>query len=135
MRYFGVEEANRLIPLLNRIFERVRPWVAKAQQLAEELDALRSQGSRDAHTELLREEYGELLEQVRMELAQLHELDIEVKDANGLVDFHAQFDGRLVYLCWRFGESSVSHWHELDAGFSGRQPISDVDAFTPTYLS
>jgi hypothetical protein len=135
MRYFGVEEANRLIPLLNGVFERVRPWVSKAQQLAGELDALRSQGTRDAHTELLREEYGELLEHVRMELTQLHELGIEVKDAEGLVDFHAQFDGRTVYLCWRFGESSVSHWHELEAGFTGRQPIGDPEAFTPTYLS
>ena len=26
MRYFGVEEANRLVPLLKSTFETVRPW-------------------------------------------------------------------------------------------------------------
>ncbi|WP_224244939.1 DUF2203 domain-containing protein [Hyalangium gracile] len=135
MRYFGVDEANRLIPLLNGVFERVRPWVENVQRLAGELDALRSRGTRDAHTEQLREEHDGLVEKIRAELQQLEEMGIEVKAANGLVDFHAQLSGRTVYLCWRYGEKSVSHWHELDAGFAGRRAIDDPDAFTPTYLS
>ncbi len=32
-------------------------------------------------------------------------------------------DGRLVYLCWKLGEPEVLYWHELDAGFAGRQPL------------
>jgi hypothetical protein len=135
MRYFGVDEANRLIPLLNRVFERVRPWVEKVQKLAGELDSLRRKGAQDAHTELLRAEHDELIGQIRSELTQLEELGIEVKAADGLVDFHAQLEGRTVYLCWRYGEKTVAHWHELDTGFSGRQPIDDPEEFTPTYLS
>lgn len=135
MRNFGVEEANRLVPVLNQIFERVRPWVAKTQKLASELDSLLRQGKRDAHTELIREEHSELLARIRSELVQLQEMGIEVKSADGLVDFRAQLSGRTVYLCWRYPESSVSHWHELETGFAGRRPIDDPDAFTPTYLS
>jgi hypothetical protein len=135
MRYFGVEEANRLIPLLNRTFERVRPWVARAQQLAGEMATLRNQGKHDAHAEQIREEHDELLEQIRVELMQIQEMGIEVKTADGLVDFRALLGGRTVYLCWRYGEPSVSHWHELEAGFAGRRPIEDPDAFAPTYLS
>lgn len=135
MRYFGVEEANRLIPLLNRTFERIRPWVTRAQTLSSELEALRSQGTRDAHSEQVREQHHELLGQIRQELQQLEEMGIEVKAADGLVDFRAQLGGRTVYLCWRFGEASVSHWHELHSGFAGRRPIEDPEAFTPTYLS
>ena len=49
---------------------------------------------------------------------------IEVKDpALGLIDFHAQRGAELVYLCYRLGESAVTHWHPLDDGFSGRQPL------------
>ena len=49
---------------------------------------------------------------------------IEVKDpALGLIDFHAQRGAELVYLCYRLGESTVTHWHPLDDGFSGRQPL------------
>ncbi len=48
---------------------------------------------------------------------------------HGLVDFPATLDGRWVYLCWHAGEERVSHWHELDAGFSGRRPLTpDVEA-------
>jgi hypothetical protein len=32
-------------------------------------------------------------------------------------------DGREVYLCWLLGEDEVGHWHELDAGFAGRQSL------------
>ncbi len=135
MRYFGLDEANRLLPLLSGIFEKVRPWVTRAQKLAEELAELRGEGQHDAHTEQLREQHDALIEQIRGELQQLQDMGIEVKAADGLVDFRAQLGGRTVYLCWRFGEPAISHWHELDAGFSGRQPIQDPKAFTPSYLS
>jgi hypothetical protein len=41
----------------------------------------------------------------------------------GLVDFHSQLQGRDVYLCWRLGEPDVGHWHEIESGFAGRQPL------------
>lgn len=135
MRYFGVEEANRLVPLLTGVFEKVRPWVEQLQKLAQELEPLQRQGRRDAHSAQLRQAHDELLEQIRAELLQLHEMGIEIKAANGLVDFRAQLGGRTVYLCWRYGEPSVSYWHELETGFAGRQPIEDPELFTPTYLS
>ncbi|ADO68561.1 DUF2203 domain-containing protein [Stigmatella aurantiaca] len=135
MRYFGVDEANRMVPLLNRTFERVRPWVTRAQEISKELEALRSQGKRDAFTETLQEQHTALLERIRAELHPLQEMGIEVKAADGLVDFHALLSERTVYLCWRYGETSVDHWHELETGFAGRQRIEDPDAFAPTYLS
>ena len=33
---------------------------------------------------------------------------------------------RTVFLCWRLGEPSVSYWHETDAGYAGRQPLSPL---------
>ena len=49
---------------------------------------------------------------------------IELKDYfTGLIDFPCRMDGREVYLCWRLGEPEVGHWHELDAGFAGRQKL------------
>lgn len=59
-------------------------------------------------------------------IAQLQALNILVKDINtGLIDFPAQRDGRVVLLCWQYDEPSVQFWHELDAGFGGRQRIDD----------
>lgn len=133
MRYFSVEEANRLVPLLTRTFERVRPWVERAEQLA---DALGSrENPRDSHLAPLREEREALLERIRGELLQLQEMGLEIKGADGLVDFRAHRGDDPVYLCWRFGEPAVTHWHELQEGFVGRRPIDSPDDFAPTYLS
>ena len=44
----------------------------------------------------------------------------------GLVDFYALRDDQLVYLCWQVGEPGISHWHPLDVGFDGRQPIDHL---------
>ena len=63
-------------------------------------------------------------EQVRRRVKQITALGVEIKDINtGLVDFRARRDGREVYLCWRYDEPEVAHWHDLDAGFAGRQPL------------
>jgi hypothetical protein len=49
---------------------------------------------------------------------------VEVKDINlGLVDFLSLRDGREVYLCWQFGEEDIRFWHDLDTGYTGRQPL------------
>jgi hypothetical protein len=42
----------------------------------------------------------------------------------GLVDFPGELNGRRVYLCWQLGEPAVEHWHEVDAGYSGRQDLA-----------
>ena len=41
----------------------------------------------------------------------------------GLVDFFAGREGREVFLCWKFPETKIQHWHDIDAGFAGRQSI------------
>ncbi len=49
---------------------------------------------------------------------------VQIKDINtGLLDFSALKEGREVYLCWMYGEGEIAYWHEVDAGFAGRQPI------------
>lgn len=42
----------------------------------------------------------------------------------GLVDFPAVYKGRRVWLCWRLGEPSVAHWHEISEGFAARRAIA-----------
>jgi hypothetical protein len=56
---------------------------------------------------------------------ELEDLGIQLKDRRlGLVDFPSEMGGRPVLLCWRLGEPEVQFWHEVDAGFAGRQPLS-----------
>ena len=54
------------------------------------------------------------------------ETGVQVKDINtGLLDFPAWRVDHEVYLCWKYGEDKIGYWHEIDAGFAGRQPIED----------
>ena len=48
-----------------------------------------------------------------------------VKDPRrGLLDFYGRVDGKLVWLCWQYGEDEVSHYHGLEEGFPGRKEIA-----------
>lgn len=54
----------------------------------------------------------------------IQQTGVLLKDINqGLLDFPHQRDGRVVYLCWRYGEADILYWHDVDAGFAGRQPL------------
>jgi hypothetical protein len=83
--------------------------------------------SRDAYAEELsqiEEELEKDTQQLREYVEELRALGVEPKNGpEGLIDFPAMMDGRVVFLCWRLGEAEVLHWHELEAGFAGRQPL------------
>jgi hypothetical protein len=71
-------------------------------------------------------EVRELRAEIRDLLDELESLGCEFKDPGfdvGLVDFPARIDGRLVLLCWRSDEPSVTHYHAPSEGFAGRKPI------------
>ena len=131
MRFFDVPEANRLVPYLDRTFREVRSLTERARELTDQMDL---PGSPD-ETARLRSDREQLLSRIREELQRLEDMGLEVKAVDGLVDFRAIMGDRQVYLCWRFGEESVTHWHELETGISGRQPIDNVSVFEPSYLS
>jgi hypothetical protein len=75
-------------------------------------------GSREA-SRLVRE-----FDQLDRLVHRVQEAGVIFKDLNlGLIDFPAWREEHEVYLCWKYGEEQLSYWHEIDAGFAGRQPI------------
>ena len=61
---------------------------------------------------------------LREVLCEFHKRDIQIKDLNrGLIDFPAIIAGREVFLCWEDGEEDIEFWHDLDAGYAGREPL------------
>jgi hypothetical protein len=55
----------------------------------------------------------------------MEEIGIQIKDyGRGLIDFPSMKNGKVILLCWQLGEGDeVSWWHEVEAGFAGRQPL------------
>jgi hypothetical protein len=126
---FTREEADDLLPY-------IAPVLFKMRELKRRRDELLAQG-----TELVQKsrgnghgvdnEAGRVRREIEETGARINELvekvqgmGVELKDIDmGLIDFRAIREGREVYLCWKLGEEHVSHWHELDAGYSGRQAL------------
>jgi hypothetical protein len=128
-KYFSAAEANATLPLLRSIVKDITELAASLRDRQERLERLG--GDRGVLGEAYQEELHNLQEEVDRDQDQMKEyvqelqaLGVELKDFyTGLVDFPAWMNGHEVYLCWRLGEPEVGHWHEVDAGFAGRQKL------------
>jgi hypothetical protein len=134
-RYFSVEEANALIPGLELRFAKVMQLRVQLRTTYEELEHLgeppdaetiaRSDGT--AELRRARGRFRALMEALGEELEAVEQTGVTVKDLDiGLCDFLGVRDGREVWLCWQYGEKHIRFWHDLDAGFAGRQPLDST---------
>jgi hypothetical protein len=68
-----------------------------------------------------------LIDQMAAGVARIDAMGLTLRDIeHGLVDFPALVSGRQVWLCWQHGEPAIGWWHDLDTGFSGRRPLSEL---------
>jgi hypothetical protein len=128
-KYFSVDQANRTLPLVKRIVadivQEYRVW--KEHVFQYELSAAGSQAHRGESPGqvALREQVDASARKINAYMDELARIGCVFKGFDeGLVDFYHQLDGRDVLLCWKHGEDEIAHWHEVDAGFAGRQPIT-----------
>lgn len=127
-RLFTVDEANKTLPLVRRILEDVvrqhRLWREKILELDLVASSSRADEPRDRAEELEREAQA-LAREIDGYQKELEDLGIQLKDRRlGLVDFPSEMGGRRILLCWRLGEAEVRFWHDEDAGYAGRQPLT-----------
>ena len=119
-RRFTLAQANSTLPLVRRIvgdIVRTHGEALKAQSDLEHVPA----GTTPQDIQRRLESHLEHLEDFVDELT---EVGCELKDYRmGLIDFTGRHKGRDVCLCWKLGEERITHWHEIESGFSGRQPI------------
>ncbi len=128
-KYFTPEQANAMLPLVSRIVRDITSLANDLVARYERLAPMQDSGNMTrAHTEELQttiaefERDQERLKEFEEELRRLH---VELKDRQvGLIDFPCWMDDHEVCLCWRLGETQLAHWHEIDAGFAGRQKLS-----------
>jgi hypothetical protein len=126
-KYYTIEQANATLPLVRLIVRDITILAKSLNEHHRRLGQLQEEPEPAIEAELdaaiTAMEEGQT--QMRAYEQELQELQVELKDyLTGLVDFPARMDGRDVYLCWRLGEPEVAHWHELNAGFAGRQTLA-----------
>jgi hypothetical protein len=130
-KLFTIDQANAMLPLVKAItsdLSRLAGEVVERRHRLAMLTAGRDLKAGDPYADELAQTEAELesdVVRIQEYIAELRALGVEPKGAmEGLVDFPSLMDGRIIYLCWRLGEPEVLHWHELEAGFAGRQSLT-----------
>jgi hypothetical protein len=132
-KYFTLDEAQSLLPVLGALLKRAIEAKRAAEEIEEELQALsrkvflsggilldieqarRRRAAHESH-----------MQQAKDSLAEIESIGAQVKDLDtGLLDFPCLIEGQTVLLCWKLGESRIEFWHTLDGGFRGRQPLDE----------
>jgi hypothetical protein len=140
-RLFTVDEANRALPLVRPIVRDLMAEHSAWRQAVERFELAAAADPGVPGVEPPAEPPAVTAARLVAEAhaSRIHELMAELTDLGclfkgfdgGLVDFLSLRDDHPVYLCWRHGEDSVSHWHDIDGGLAGRQPI-DAHLFSET---
>jgi len=124
MKVFTITEANELLPEIEpklRLIQKYYDVLAKLREPAKAAaEASEFGGGMEGGSG-----YVKTLYEIGKLTTELHEMGIQLKDySKGLIDFPSMKEGRVVLLCWQLGEGDrVEWWHEIEAGFSGRQPL------------
>ena len=128
-KVFTVGEANKLLSALTELITQLheqRDCVSDIEAQIDALELVSGPHSKKTNRELnqLVEKHHRLVAEFYAMVDQVQEHGCFLKDVDlGLIDFYGVVDGRMVYLCWQFGEQQVNHWHDIDGGYATRQPF------------
>ena len=122
-QYFSIQQSNEALRVIRPLMDDVQAIRQKilANQ-PEAWPAIEKSAGNGGNKALSRmvddfEKMDTLIHQILDTGAQINDINM------GLLDFSAIRDGHEVYLCWKYGEEDIAFWHEIDAGYAGRQPI------------
>jgi hypothetical protein len=133
MKTFSLEEAQTLVPVLESLMKHSMEAKNTAETIAQELQQLSQRiflnGGmlvRIAEVARQRAQHDKAVQQIKDTLAEIDSIGVQVKDLDtGLLDFPYRLGDEIVLLCWKMGETEIQHWHTMEAGFSGRQPVDE----------
>lgn len=132
-RIFTISEVNALIPALSTLVgEQLREQSDIEHGLAELMRltgepprSLKSASEDTSEVQRLKAALRGRIARYETGWQRIQKWGGVIKDPQtGLVDFYGRVDGKLVWLCWRYGEDSLGYYHELTSGYAGRRPLS-----------
>lgn len=122
-KYYTPKEVNNLLEIISPMIGEMMKISEKIKDKQPELWSLAEKSAGNGGNATLSKLLPDF-DRLHELLHQVQDMGIEVKDLTiGLIDFVALKDGRDVYLCWQYGEEQIQFWHEIEAGFAGRQII------------
>ena len=130
-KLFTLAEANKTLPLVKRIVADIVALHPQWRDLVSRYELVAAQAKPDwgeSREQLeLRHQVETVARQINDYLLELEQIGCVFKGfEQGPVDFHGKLDGKEIFWCWKVGEDRIEHWHELEAGYAGRQPVPEV---------
>jgi hypothetical protein len=122
-QYFTLQTANHALTIIRPLMDEIQAIrqeiLARQPDVWPVVERSAGNGGSQAASQMVRE-----FERLDALVHQVQATGALFKDINlGLLDFPALRDGQEVYLCWKYGEGDIAFWHEIEAGYAGRQPI------------
>ena len=126
-----MNEAQTLLPVLGALLQRTRESALKAAGIELEMQRLSHKIflTGGLHVDITsaakrRAERDKAAQETKDSLAEMEAIGVQVQDLQaGVLDFPCSVDGKVVMLCWRMGETAITHWHEVEEGADKRQPV------------
>ena len=139
-KYFTIQQAQKAV-------DEIKIEIKKILELKTSLDILNSidveyteeyEGNYDElNFTKLNKEFHKLSFDFFSRMEEIEKKGCVIKDIDeGLIDFYSLFNGKEIFLCWKYGEEKIEHWHDLECGYSGRQHVTDLlkkNKFTNVY--
>jgi hypothetical protein len=121
-KHYTRDEARELLPRVRQWLKQIKELKAEVQKCEERLGGLMAPGC-DLGGELVNR-WIRTLAGLEALFLEFHRREIQIKDVErGLVDFPAIIGGREVFLCWEQDDEDIEFWHDLDAGYAGRERL------------
>jgi len=132
-RTFNLDEAHALLPVLESLLRSAISGKKLMEEIEAEMQALthRIFLNGGTHVDVVavarrKAKRTKAEQRAKDALAEIDSIGVQVKDLDiGLLDFPCVVEGRVVLLCWKMGETSITHWHSTEEGFAGRKPIDE----------
>jgi len=122
-KFFTLQEANQALKIIRPLMDEVQAIrekiLANQPEAWPAIEKSAGNGGNQALSRMVDD-----FEKLDSIIHQILDTGVQIKDINiGLLDFSATRNGHEVYLCWKYGEEDIAFWHDIEAGYAGRQPI------------
>ena len=123
--YFSVNDANKILPLVIKKFNYAKKAKAEVMKMEQQLTSeITPTTSLEEYT-IIKRKLNSSITKFYQSIEDLENTGVSLKGLDeGLLDFPAKRFDKEIWLCWKEGETEIKFWHEKDAGFMGRKPIS-----------
>jgi hypothetical protein len=125
IKTFTVSEARSLLPRVRKLMKRIVTERELLRSVRSDIERARKKADLCGGS-IFGATYLTHISKFGRAVREVESLGVQIKDYDtGLIDFPCEYEGRIVLLCWKIGEDEINYWHEIEAGFAGRQLLTD----------